>query len=144
MKHYEKLNEYLSNTMILNIKLHNLHWNVVGKQFVQIHEFTESVYEDMFEKFDEVAEIMKMKGVQPLAKTADYLEKASIKEVDGDRFSREEVLAIVKEDLEKMKKLATEIRNEADEDGDFEVVAAFEDHVAGYSKNLWFLRAMEG
>ena len=39
-------------------------------------------------------------------------------------------------------KTATEIRNDADEDGDFEVVMEFEDHVAGYSKELWFVRFM--
>jgi starvation-inducible DNA-binding protein len=41
-----------------------------------------------------------------------------------------------------MKRLATEIRNEADDDNDFEVVAMFEDHVADYSKNIWFVSAM--
>ena len=41
-----------------------------------------------------------------------------------------------------MKKLATDIRNEADEDDDFEVVMEFEEHVAGYSKELWFIRSM--
>ena len=40
-----------------------------------------------------------------------------------------------------MRDLATEIRNEADGDGDFEVVAEFEGHVADYSKNIWFIKA---
>jgi DNA-binding ferritin-like protein len=33
------LNVYLSDLAVLNVKLHNLHWNVVGPQFVQLHEF---------------------------------------------------------------------------------------------------------
>ncbi|HZK01907.1 MAG TPA: DNA starvation/stationary phase protection protein [Anaerovoracaceae bacterium] len=144
MKNYEKMNVYLSNLAILNVNLHNLHWNVEGKKFVEIHEFTESLYDDFFEKYDEVAELLKMKGEKPLVKISDYLEKASIKELDGDKFSSAEVLQIVQDYLNEMRKLATEIRNTADEDGDFEVVAEFEDHVAGYSKNLWFVRAMLG
>lgn len=142
MKDYTKMNEYLSNLAVLNVKLHNVHWNIVGPQFVQVHEFTESMYDDMFEKFDAVAELMKMRDFSPLAKMADYLEHATIDELDQDQFSRDEVLQIVQEDLYKMKALATEIRNEADEDGDFEVVGEFEEHVAGYSKNLWFIKAM--
>ncbi|SFH45403.1 starvation-inducible DNA-binding protein [Tindallia magadiensis] len=142
MKDYTKMNEYLSNLAVLNIKLHNVHWNVVGPQFVQIHEYTESVYDDMFEKFDAVAELMKMRDISPLAKMSDYLKHASITELDKDKFNRDEALEIVQKDLEKMKALATDIRNEADENGDFEVVAEFEDHVAGYSKNLWFIKAM--
>lgn len=139
---YEKLNEYLSNLAVLNVKFHNLHWNVVGLQFVQIHEFTESLYDDLFEKYDAVAELIKMKGEKPLVRMADYIEKASIKEIDKDKFSTVEVLEIVKEDLGKMRELATEIRNLADEAGDFVTVAEFEGHVEGYNKNLWFIEAM--
>lgn len=142
MKNYTKMNQYLSNLAVLNVKLHNLHWNVVGPQFVQIHEFTESMYDDMFEKFDAVAELMKMRDVNPLAKMADYLEHATVSELDQDKFNRDEVLKIVEKDLNEMKSMATEIRNTADEDGDFEVVGEFEEHVAAYSKNLWFIKAM--
>lgn len=142
MKNTAKMNEYLSNLAILNPKLHNLHWNVVGKQFVQIHEFTESLYDDFFAKYDDVAELMKMQGEEPLVKAADYLKHATIQELDGKPFSCTEVLEIVQADVQKMKDLAVELRNEADDAGDFETVALFEEHVAGYSKNLWFLRAM--
>ncbi|WP_350344004.1 DNA starvation/stationary phase protection protein [Proteinivorax tanatarense] len=142
MKDHKKLNEYLSNLAVINVKLHNLHWNVVGKQFVQIHEFTESMYDDVFGKFDDVAELIKIQGGKPLAKLSDYLQNASIKELDKDIFTTDEVLDILQDDLRKMKDLATEIRNTADEEGDFETVAEFEEHVAGYSKNLWFIRSM--
>ena len=83
-----------------------------------------------------------MKGEKPLTKLSEYLENASIKELDGDRFSCREVLEIIEGYLDDMRKLATEIRNEADEEGDFEVVMEFEEHVAGYSKELWFVRSM--
>jgi starvation-inducible DNA-binding protein len=39
--------------------------------------------------------------------------------------------------------LATEIRNEADEANDFVVVAKFEEYVAGYQKNMWFIKAIK-
>jgi starvation-inducible DNA-binding protein len=142
MKNYEKLNVYLSNLAVLNVNLHNIHWNVVGKQFVQIHEFTEGLYDDFFEKYDAVAELLKMKGEKPLVKLSDYLKNATIKELDGNKFSCGESLEIVLGYLNEMKNLATEIRNEADEDGDFEAVAEFEDHVSGYSKNIWFVKSM--
>ena len=142
MKDYTKLNKYLSNLAVLNVNLHNLHWNVEGLQFVEIHEFTESLYDDFFEKYDAVAELLKMKGEKPLVKLTDYLQNATIKELDKDKFSVVESLEIVQDYLNEMRNLATEIRNDADQDGDFEVVAEFEDHVAGYSKNLWFVKSM--
>ena len=53
-----KLNPYLSDLVVLYLKLHDLHWNVKGKMFVQVHTYTESRYDDMAEKFDEIAEII--------------------------------------------------------------------------------------
>jgi starvation-inducible DNA-binding protein len=142
MRNYEKLNAYLSNLAVLNANLHNIHWNVTGKQFVQIHEFTEGLYDDFFEKYDAVAELLKMKGEKPLVKLSDYLENATIEELSTDEFTCREALERVLEYLKEMKRLATEIRNEADEDGDFEVVGEFEGHVAGCSKNIWFVKSM--
>ncbi|MFU0824017.1 Dps family protein [Clostridium sp.] len=142
MKDCKKLNEYLSNLAILNAKLHNLHWNVKGIHFMEIHQFTESLYNDFFEKYDEVAELLKMRDEKPLVKLSDYIQNSSIKELDGKDFSSDEVIKIVQEDLNTMKNLAIEIRNAANEDNDFEVVSAFEEHVSGYSKNLWFIKSM--
>ena len=144
MKNYENLQTYLANLAVLNTKLHNLHWNVEGKRFMQIHEFTEALYDDFFEKYDEIAEIMKMKGEMPLVKMEDYMENATVTELEGKVFGCNEVLEIVENDLKEMKSLAVKIREEADEDDDFEVVGELEEHVAGYSKNLWFIRAIRG
>ena len=127
---------------VLIVKLYNVHWNVVGNQFLRVHTFTEEIYDEMFKNYDEVAELLKMKNIMPLSTMAEYLEKASIKEVQAKDFSVKESLNIVKEDLESMKNLAIEIRNEADSEGDFETVAMFEDYVAYFSKNLWFVNTM--
>ena len=68
MKKVELLNKYLSNLAVLLIKLHNLHWNVVGQQFMSIHNFTESQYDTYFGYYDDVAEALKMQGQRPLVK----------------------------------------------------------------------------
>ena len=142
MKHIDLLQEYLANLNVLNAKLHNIHWNVVGKQFMEVHNFTEEIYDAVFEDIDEVAELLKMKDETPLSTMAEYLKVATIKEVEAKDFSVQESLEIMKKDMESMKKLATEVRNLADEEGDFETVAIFEDYISSYSKNLWFLSSM--
>ena len=142
VKDYNKLNQYLSNLAVLNANLHNIHWNVEGLQFVRIHEYTEELYDGFFEKFDAVAELLKMKGERPLVTLTDYVANATIKELDKDKFTVKESLELVLDYLNEMKRLATEIRNEADEDGDFEVVMEFEEHVADYSKQIWFVKSM--
>jgi starvation-inducible DNA-binding protein len=142
MSKLDLMNTYVSNLAVLNVKLHNLHWNVVGLQFEPVHKFTEALYDDVFEKFDDVAEQIKILGETPLSTLKDYLAKATVQEVAPKNFSAKEVLEYVKADLEAMNKMAIEIRNLADAEGDFATVAMFEEHGAGYAKNLWFLTAM--
>ena len=103
MDSYDKLNTYLSNLAVLNTKLHNLHWNVEGAKFMQVHEYTEELYEQFFELFDEVAELIKMRGEFPLVKATDYVENATIEELESKAFEDQEVLQIVKSDLEEIK-----------------------------------------
>lgn len=139
----EKMNEYIANLHVWNVKLHNLHWNVTGEQFPAIHKFTEEMYEDVFGKFDDVAEQLKIQGQSPPATIAEYAKLATIQEDPAKDFSSGEVLHVVREDMEQMKQLVVDIRSLADHDGDFSTVAMMEDHANGYAKNLWFLRAMQ-
>ena len=142
MKHLESIQKYLSNTVVLNIKLHSIHWNVVGPKFMDIHNFTETFYDKLFSDLDEVAELLKMKKEMPLSTMAEYLENATIEELQAKDFTAQESLEIIKKDMELMKELATDIRNVADTEGDFETVATFEGYVSYYSKNLWFVESM--
>lgn len=144
MNYLNKLNVYLSNLQVLNTKLHNLHWNVEGNQFFVLHEKTEELYDEIFAQFDEVAEVIKIKGEMPLSTLAEYLEHATIKELKGKKFTTQEVVDILFEDLTAINEMARDIRNTADEAGDFTIVAMFEDIVTSFEKTLWFVRAMQG
>lgn len=143
MTKLDSLNTFLSNLAVLTYKLHNLHWNVTGPSFVQIHEFTEKLYDTCFEQYDEVAEILKMQNEMPLVKMTDYLAHATIKEINAQDFTEAEVVKIVDADIKEMSRLAREIREIADKEGDFHVVSVFEDYLKAYAKNLWFLKAMQ-
>ena len=138
----KKLNTYLANLAVWNVKLHNLHWNVVGKLFVSLHEYTESRYDAAFEAFDEVAEVLKMRGQMPLSTMKDYLAVATIQEVPAQEYSCREVVEMVQSDMQLMLALAKEIRDEAAQSDDFQVQSLFEGYMADFTKQLWFIRAM--
>jgi len=38
---------------------HGFHWNVVGKDFPQLHEFFQEIYEDVYSSIDPIAEILR-------------------------------------------------------------------------------------
>lgn len=142
MKKIEMMNVYVSNLAVLNVKLHNLHWNVVGQQFMPIHLFTEELYDELFIKYDDAAERIKMLGHQPLASMKTYLEAATIEELPSKSYSEKEVLDHLKEDLNLLLKSSRELREIADQEDDFETVALLEGHIMDYSKKLWFVSTM--
>ena len=135
-------NNYIANIGVSYIKLHNLHWNVVGHQFKSVHEYLESLYDALADVLDEVAEILKMDGEMPLGSLKKYLEAASIEELEDKDYSVKESLEIVLKDMELLKAQAEAIRKLADEEDHYQLVGAMEDQLGNYAKNIWFIRSM--
>ena len=136
------LNVYIANIGVGYIKLHNLHWNVVGSQFKAVHEYLESLYDAFADVLDETAELLKMAGAQPVASLKGYLAIATIKELGDESVDQKKALQITLADLELLRDQALEIRKAADEHDCFPVANLMEDHVENYAKQIWFLRSM--
>ena len=97
------LNVYLANVGVSYVKLHNLHWNVVGKDFKPVHEYLETLYDGFADVFDAVAETIKMHDAQPVASLKGYLEIATIQEADSVELHSSDVLAIVQKRFDDLK-----------------------------------------
>ena len=142
MKYVADMNAYLSDLVVFYLKLHDLHWNVKGMQFVPVHQYSESRYDDMAEKFDEIAELIIQHGEKPVSSIAEYVKNASIKELNKGVYRDEEVIKIIAEDMAQLKAAAEALRLKMAKEDVFDVVAVLEDHIAGYQKELWFLSSM--
>ena len=135
-------NKYLANVGVSYIKLHNLHWNVVGLNFKAVHEYLESIYDSMAEVLDEVAELIKMNGGYPLASLKEYLAVASIEELESRDYKILESLDILLKDLKALREEVLEIRSIADELDNVAFINMAEDHLANYNKQIWFVESM--
>ena len=135
-------NKYLANVGVSYIKLHNLHWNVVGLNFKAVHEYLESIYDSMAEVLDEVAELIKMNGGYPLASLKEYLAVASIVELESRDYKILESLDILLKDLKALREEVLEIRSIADELDNVAFINMAEDHLANYNKQIWFVESM--
>ena len=136
------VNVYIANIGLGYIKLHNLHWNVVGSQFKAVHEYLESLYDSFADVLDEGAEILKMCGEQPVASLKEYLALATISELPDGVVDQKKALQTTLADLETLRDQAASIRALADKDDVFGVTNLMEDHIQNYAKQIWFLRSM--
>ena len=96
----KKLDVYLADLMVLNVKFHNWHWNVEGFTFKAVHEYLEALYNDVFEKYDEIAEYQKMTGTCPNASLKEYLAITGVKEIESKKVTCEEAIVAAKKELE--------------------------------------------
>ena len=140
MKQTELMNKYVADLAVLNVKFHNLHWNVVGDNFETVHVYIEKLYDDLFLKFDEVAERIKMLGDFPKASLASYLEVTTVTELENRDYQIQETYQTLQKELETLKQLAYDIRTLADDNDDFVTVSLMEDHIAVYDKEIWFIK----
>ncbi len=138
----DKLNIFLSNLAVINVKIHNLHWNVVGPNFFVVHKMTEKLYQMFQLQYDQVAEMMKMQNQMPLVTMAEYLDNTTIEEIEGRDYTDLEVLELLETDCQNIMALAKDIRDEADKKDNFLLANLLEEYLAIYAKKSWMLRAM--
>ena len=139
MKTIEKLNYYLANLNLLFRNLQTYHWYITGTDFFVIHEKLEEFYSDVSVQIDDVAERILAIGGKPLASMTNYLKNSTLKEAEGEEIYAIKSIEKIKEDFEKMLKLAKEIKKQAEKESDYGTSAQMDDYIRGYEKKLWMI-----
>ena len=137
----KKLNEFLSNLEIVNVKLQNYHWNVIGKGFFTTHEKLEEYYDEIREQIDEVAEHILSLGHQPLGTMKDFIENSKIREAKNEQIKSIDIMENVIHDLQELKQKAVQIKQEAEDKEYYATSTLMDDYLADYSKKIWMLNA---
>ena len=137
----KKLNEFLSDLEMLNVKLQNYHWNVIGKGFFTTHEKLEEYYDEVREQIDEIAEHILALGHQPLGTMKDFMENSKIREAKNEQIKSIDIMENVIHDLQELKQKAVQIKQEAEDKEYYATSTLMDDYLADYSKKIWMLNA---
>ena len=78
----DKAKEVLANTFTLYYKAHSYHWNVVGPDFYQLHDFFGHLYEELHGAIDNLAEHVRQLDVFAPGNLAELLEYSTLEELD--------------------------------------------------------------
>ena len=71
-----------------------------------------------------------------------YLSVATIPELESVELDVKSAMQTVLKDMESLRTQASFIREQADKENQFDVVAHMEDDVANYNKTIWFIQSM--
>ncbi len=79
----EILNTLLADEYLLYTRTRNYHWNVVGRQFNDLHKFFEAQYEAIDTIIDDVAERARALDGPAAGTMTDFLKSTRLKETPG-------------------------------------------------------------
>lgn len=85
--------------MVLTNKIYNIHWNMKGKHFFELHKNTENLFETLTKFYDDVAEKIAMHNELAIGTLVNRLKYSKIKEIDAKHFEVKEISNIIVFDL---------------------------------------------
>ena len=135
-----ELNILLADYHVYYQKLRSKHWNIIGKNFFDLHEKFEDLYNDARVKIDEIAERILTLRYHPMSKLDDYLKTSSILEerpLKSDQHMVEETLMDHKLLLAQMGKVIEKAEEVSDE-GTIDLIGSF---IRELEKSSWMLNA---
>ena len=137
----ERLCKTLADTVVLNTKTRNAHWNVTGPHFNHLHKLFEAQYADLAESIDEIAERIRALGAVAPGSLEEFSKLARLKEIKGREEDGKFWISALLADHEAVVRGLREDVDETDKLGD----AATSDFLTGlmeaHEKTAWMLRA---
>jgi starvation-inducible DNA-binding protein len=138
----EILNILLSDEYVLYTKTRNAHWNITSPQFIELHKFFESQYEELDVIIDDVAERVRAIGHFALGSLKDFL---GVTHLSEDPYKFSDSRHIIQTLLADHESIICNIRTEIDKVMNKCKDAGTADFITGimeqHEKMAWMLRA---
>ncbi|MEG1587227.1 MAG: DNA starvation/stationary phase protection protein [Bacteroidales bacterium] len=139
------LNKLLSDEFVLLAKTWNFHWNVKGMNFYSDHKFLESIYTEIIDNIDDIAERIRSLGGRPNGSLQSYLADTRIKEYDQSVMlpAAPEMLKMILEDYETIiREIRSDLKElEKESPSDEGTLSYLQDFIYRAEKTCWMLRA---
>ncbi|WP_099366245.1 Dps family protein [Sphingobacterium sp. 1.A.4] len=137
----EILNKLLADENVLYTKVQNAHWNVEGPDFHAQHLFFETIYDELAEIIDEVAERVRSIGHYAVGTMKAWLEITQLTEM---AYGKNDSKGFIKEILNDFESLIISLREDIDK-VEKNKDAGTEDFLVGilekHEKTAWMLRS---
>ncbi len=131
----------LANAIALYLRAHGYHWNVEGPDFAQYHALFETIYTDIYESIDPLAENIRKLGDYAPYRLERLVELRTLPEtnrVSNDPRALANDLLDANEFVVREYKALFKVANDADEQGIANFVA---ERIDQHEKWVWQLRA---
>lgn len=136
----DNLKVLLASTQSFAIKSQNFHWNVEGSNFPQYHKFFNTLYKDVNNTIDPIAEYVRVLGAYTPGSLSRYAELSIIQ--DQIKIPRAELMFTESlQDCDIMGQLVVTIFDEATSERQQGIANFMAELQDLYGKKAWFIRS---
>jgi len=135
------LNTLLADEHVLYMKTRNYHWNYEGSNMMEMHLFYESMYKDLAEVIDEVAERIRMIGHHAEARLKDFVKLTNLEEEEYTTKQNEQVKNLAEDHQTIIRELRKAIDKVEDEFKDAGTTDFLTGVMKSHEKMAWLLRS---
>ena len=137
----ENLKVLLASTQVFAIKSQQFHWCVEGSDFPQYHEFYDTLYNDVNDTIDKIAEYIRTLNHYTPGSLQRYAQLSVIQ--DQTKIPRAELMFVESfQDCEKMIQLVVAMFDEATEEKQQGIANFMAELQDLYGKKAWFIRSI--
>lgn len=139
----EKMKIVLASTFAAKLKAHSYHWNIIGSDFPQLHDFFATIYEDYDGAIDTLAEhIRQLDAFAPA--TLARMKELSVVMEDEKIPTAEKMVANLLTCNENLMNVVVEAYEMAESQKMYGLSNYLQDRITAHSKLNWMIKATMG
>lgn len=139
----DKAKVVLAETFVMYMKAHSYHWNVIGSDFPQLHEFFGNLYEELHGAIDGIAEQIRTFDAFAPGTLYRMQELSTIKEDEKIPVALKMVENLLAANEQVMKSI-TELYEMCEVEKAFAASNYFQDRLTTHAKHNWMLKVTAG
>lgn len=137
----EKSKVLLADTFVMYLKAHSYHWNVIGSDFPQLHDFFGALYLELHGSIDLIAETIRTYDAFAPGTLYRIQELSSIKEDEKIPVASKMIENLLAAN-ETVMKTITEVYEMAENEKEFASSNFYQDRLTAHAKHQWMLKAL--
>lgn len=138
---YDAIQKFLADQIVVGMKIHNIHWFMVGEGFFPMHKQMDKFYDEAEERIDVVAERLLTIGAKPLGSLKANLERSTITELGDHNITAVEGVGHLVVDFNTLLQEALRIVELAEKENDPGTADHFTAISQDLGKTIWMMEA---
>lgn len=136
-----KMKVVLATTYAFQLKAHKFHWNVMGPDFAQYHDYLGELYEEVFGAVDALAEVIRTTGELSPGSFEEFIDLSEVVSEEDEVTSPAQMISILIDDNEAVCDVLKEAYEVAEAEGAYDISDVLAGRLGAHRKHGWMLNS---